>query len=63
MPRIGSNAVDVRGLQLMREWITAMPASGLEPVATAQTDTLKAFQSGKISALNTSWPSPSMPHS
>jgi len=53
MPRIGSNAVDVRGLQLMREWITAMPASGLEPVATAQTDTLKAFQSGKISALNT----------
>ena len=53
MPRIGSNAVDVRGLQLMREWITAIPASGLEPVATAQTDTLKAFQSGKISALNT----------
>ncbi|MBL68187.1 MAG: hypothetical protein CMO74_07010 [Verrucomicrobiales bacterium] len=37
----------------MRDWISAMPASGLEPVASAQADTLKAFQTGKISALNT----------
>lgn len=51
MPRIGSNAIDTQGLKLMRDWITAMPASGLEPVATAQAANLKNFQAGKISAL------------
>ena len=51
MPRIGSNAIDTQGLKLMRDWISAMPARGLEPVATAQAANIKNFQAGKISAL------------